>query len=154
MELKEAIATARGLGNIFAGFRKIEDVLAAAEQADNLAGERQQLINAKTADLATITQQVNDAQVAETSRSAAAEQAHALRLKEQDAQFDAAALAFTSVKSRLDTDLAAAEASHAEQTTKLLDEIRELTVTRDDTAAALSTLQAQLAQLKDRAASL
>ena len=152
--LAEAIANVQGLRNLFRGLEKVEATLQAAQVADNLAGERQTLIGVKTAELASIAAGVDAAKTAEAERAQAAEKSHALRLAEQQAQFDAIALSFASVRAKLDADLAEAQADHESKTTKLLDEIRDLTVIRDGLADARNELAGQLAQLKDRAANL
>lgn len=152
--LREAIANVQGLRNLFRGLEKVEATLQAAQVAENLAGERQKLIDAKTAELATIAAGVDAAKTAEAERAQAAEKSHALRLAEQQAQFDAIALSFSSIKAKLQADLTEAQADYDTKTTKLLDEIRDLTVIRDGLVVARDDLAGQLAQLKDRAANL
>ena len=154
MELSEARAAVQQLLNLHAGLKKMQDVLDVAAAADQALSEKQALVAAKAKELDALAAQVDAAKTAEASRSQEAEKAHLLRLKEQDAQFESVANSFASVQARLETDTKAMQAAHDAAGDKLAVEIRELTQTRDALTQSVSTLQAQLAQLKDRAAAL
>lgn len=154
MELPEAIATVRGLGNLFSGFRKIEDVLAAAQQADNLTVEKQKLIDDKTAELAQVQANLDAAHGAALAQAQKDQNDFNVRTADIAAQSEELLRAFAAVRTQLDVDQKAAQVAHDDAVASLAADINKLTVQKDDLTAQVLDLTDQLAQLKARVASV
>lgn len=150
--LKEAIANVQGLRNLFRGLEKIEDTLRVAQIADNLAAERQKLIDDKTNELTNVSGRAREAQEAEAARALAAEQAHAARVKAIDEEYTRLAEGFEFAKKEMARETAEAQAARDAAGDALAIEIREMTQTRDSLSQSVEQLKAEFAALKDRAA--
>lgn len=150
MDLNEAAGILQSLQNTYRAAAKLGEVIDAARAADTALVEKTKAVEATTVALEEITAKVLEVVAAEADRSLAAEKAHSLRTGEQQAQFDAIALSFGSVKEKLQAEIDAVTEQHATETTKLLDEIRELTVKRDELLAQRDEAAAQLDALKNR----
>ncbi len=150
MDLNEASGILQSLKNTFRAFERLDEVIDAARAADTALAEKTKAVDAKAVELADVTRRVGDAKAAEAARAQGVEQGYSLRLSEQQAQFDAIALSFGSVKEKLQAEINAVTEQHATETTKLLDEIRELTTKRDELLAQRDEAAAQLDQLKNR----
>lgn len=152
VSLKEAIANVQGLRNLFRGLEKVEETLKAAQIAENLAAERQRLIDDRTNELKNVSGRAREAQDAEVARALAAEKAYHERTSAINQEYENLVRGFEFAKKELERELAEAQAARDAAGDAFAAEIRELTQTRDSLQQAVDSLRAEFAALKDRAA--
>jgi chromosome segregation ATPase len=152
ISLKDAIANVQGLRNLFRGLEKVEETLKQAQIADNLAAERQKLIDDKTNELGNITGKVNEAKAAEAARALEVETAHTARVAAINEEFENLVAGLEFAKKEMARETAEAQAARDAAGDTFAAEIRELTQTRDALQQSVEQLQAEFAALKDRAA--
>jgi chromosome segregation ATPase len=154
MTLDEAAGAVQSLRNLFRGLERLDEVIVAAQQAVTVSAEKQALIDAKTAELADVSAKLDAAKLAALTETQAATKDAEERRAALNASLDQLLQGFEDAKAKIASDLAARKADHDTTATALSEEIRLLTQNRDSLAQSVADLQAQLAQLKDRAASL